>query len=45
MIKRVRRLPSGQFQLNSDNPAVSAIEATDDELFVVGRVVWIGRRV
>jgi phage repressor protein C with HTH and peptisase S24 domain len=45
MIKRVRRLPSGQFQLNSDNPAVSAIEATEDELFVVGRVVWIGRRV
>jgi phage repressor protein C with HTH and peptisase S24 domain len=45
MIKRVRRLPSGQFQLNSDNPAVSAIEATEDELFVVGRVIWIGRRV
>jgi phage repressor protein C with HTH and peptisase S24 domain len=45
MIKRVRRLPSGQFQLNSDNPAVSAIDATDDELFVVGRVIWIGRRV
>jgi phage repressor protein C with HTH and peptisase S24 domain len=45
MIKRVRRLPSGQFQLNSDNPAVTPIEATDDELFVVGRVIWIGRRV
>jgi hypothetical protein len=45
MIKRVRRLPSGLFQLNSDNPAVSAIEATEDELFVVGRVIWIGRRV
>lgn len=45
MIKRVRRLPSGQFQLNSDNPAVSPIEANDDELFVVGRVIWIGRRV
>jgi phage repressor protein C with HTH and peptisase S24 domain len=45
MIKRVRRLPSGLFQLNSDNPAVTAIEATEDELFVVGRVIWIGRRV
>lgn len=45
MIKRVRRLPSGLFQLNSDNPAVTPIEATDDELFVVGRVIWIGRRV
>lgn len=45
MIKRVRRLPSGRFQLNSDNPAVTPIEAIDDELFVVGRVIWIGRRV
>jgi phage repressor protein C with HTH and peptisase S24 domain len=45
MIKRVRRLPSGQFQLNSDNPAVSPIEASEDELFFVGRVIWIGRRV
>ena len=45
MIKRVRRLPSGMFQLNSDNPAVSPIEATEDELFIVGRVIWIGRRV
>jgi hypothetical protein len=42
MIKRVRRLPSGLFQLNSDNPAVTPIEATEDELFVVGRVIWIG---
>jgi len=45
MIKRVRRLPSGIFQLNSDNAAVTPIEATEDELFIVGRVIWIGRRV
>lgn len=45
MIKRVRRLPTGLFQLNSDNPAVSPIEANEDELFVVGRVIWIGRRI
>jgi phage repressor protein C with HTH and peptisase S24 domain len=45
MIKRVRRLPSGLFQLNSDNPAVTPIEATEDELYIVGRVIWIGRRV
>jgi phage repressor protein C with HTH and peptisase S24 domain len=45
MIKRVRRLPSGLFQLNSDNPAVTPVEATEDELHVVGRVIWIGRRV
>lgn len=45
MIKRVRRLPSGLFQLNSDNPAVTPVEATEDEIYVVGRVIWIGRRV
>lgn len=45
MIKRVRRLPDGGFQINSDNPAVSPITAYDDEMHVVGRVVWIGRRV
>jgi phage repressor protein C with HTH and peptisase S24 domain len=44
-IKRVRRLPSGMFQLNSDNPVISPIEATEDELHVVGRVVWIGRKM
>jgi phage repressor protein C with HTH and peptisase S24 domain len=45
MIKRVRRLSSGMFQLNSDNPNVSPIEAAEDELFFVGRVIWIGRRM
>lgn len=45
MIKRVRRLPSGVFQLNSDNPAVTPIEALEDEIFVVGRVIWTGRRL
>ncbi len=44
-IKRVRRLPSGMFQLNSDNPVVSPIEACENELHVVGRVVWIGRKM
>lgn len=45
MIKRVRRLPRGRFQLNSDNSNVSPIDAIEDELFVIGRVVWIGRRM
>lgn len=43
MIKRVRRLPGGTYQVMSDNPSVSLIEATDEELQVVGRVIWIGR--
>jgi phage repressor protein C with HTH and peptisase S24 domain len=45
MIKRVRRLPGGTYQLNSDNPAVTPIEANDDEMHVVGRVVWVGRKI
>lgn len=43
MIKRVRRLPGGNYRVMSDNPAVSPIEATDEEMHVVGRVIWIGR--
>lgn len=45
MIKRVRALPGGSYQINSDNPAVTPIQASDDELFTVGRVVGILRRI
>lgn len=44
-IKRVRRLSTGIFHLLSDNPAVSPIEAIEEELRVIGRVVWIGRKM
>ncbi len=45
MIKRVRRLPGGTYQLISDNPNVTPISAYDGEMHVIGRVVWIGRRI
>lgn len=45
MIKRVRRTPGGAYLLMSDNPLVSAIQCAEDEMYVVGRVVWIGRRL
>lgn len=45
MIKRVRRLPNGSYALMSDNPAVSPVNAVDDEMYVIGRVIWIGRQV
>jgi transcriptional regulator with XRE-family HTH domain len=45
MIKRVRKLPDGGYQINSDNPAVTPMTAYDGEMHVVGRVIWIGRRV
>jgi len=45
MIKRVRRLPGGTYKLMSDNASVSPIDAADGEMYVVGRVVWIGRMI
>lgn len=43
MIKRVRKLPGGGYEINSDNKNVSAISAYDGEMHIVGRVIWIGR--
>lgn len=45
MIKRVRMLPDGAMQINSDNPAVSPIQAFEGEAYLVGRVVAIVRRI
>jgi phage repressor protein C with HTH and peptisase S24 domain len=44
-IKRVRRKGGGGFKIMSDNPLVSAEEVADDELFIVGRIVWVGRKI
>jgi phage repressor protein C with HTH and peptisase S24 domain len=45
MIKRVRRLPGGIYHLLSDNPAIGPLVAADGEMHVVGRVIWIGRKI
>lgn len=45
MIKRVRRMPSGSYLLMSDNQSIAPFEAVDGEMHVLGRVVWIGRRI
>lgn len=45
MIKRVRRLPQDRFELISDNPVVPSQVVDFDDLQVVGRVVWVGRRI
>lgn len=45
MIKRVRRTPSQSYLLMSDNSTVPPIECHDGEMQVIGRVVWIGRRI
>lgn len=45
MIKRVRALPNGSYQINSDNPNVTPIIANDDEMITVGRVVGVIKRL
>lgn len=44
-IKRVRRMADGTFHLVSDNPNVTPIIAYEDELRIIGRVIWVGRRM
>lgn len=45
MVKRLRALPDGSLQINSDNPAVSPINAVEGEAQVIGRVVGVVRRI
>lgn len=45
MIRRLRRLPSGVVLMSPDNPIVGPTEAHDGEMFIMGRVIWIGRRM
>lgn len=45
MIKRVRRTPAGTYLLLSDNHTVPPVECHDEEMQVIGRVCWIGRRI
>lgn len=45
MIKRIRRTPKHSFLLMSDNPAISTIEAVEDEINIVGRIAWVGRKM
>jgi len=45
MVKRLRPRPDGSIAILSDNPAVPDDQAVDDELFLIGRVVAIVRKV
>lgn len=46
MIKRLRRLPNGEYSINSDNQTISPYPpASEEEIHVIGRVIWIGRRM
>ena len=44
MIKRIRRQPGGSYLVMSDNhTVVPAFDVHDEEMHVIGRVIWIGR--
>lgn len=45
MIRRVRSMPGGGYLLMPDNSVVRPIEAHDGEMVVLGKVIWIGRRM
>lgn len=45
MIRRLRKLPSGAFLMSPDNPVVRPTEAHDGEMHIMGRVIFIGRRM
>ncbi len=45
MIKRLRNRPSGRIAILSDNPMIPADEVASNEINIVGRVVFIGRRM
>lgn len=45
MIRRLRRLPSGALLMSPDNPVVRPVEAHDGECHIMGRVIFIGRRM
>lgn len=45
MIRRLRRLPSGALLMSPDNPVVRPTEAHDGECHIMGRVIFIGRRM
>jgi phage repressor protein C with HTH and peptisase S24 domain len=48
MIKRLRRIKGSsgdRYLILSDNPAVPPQEADYDDVYIVGKVIWVGRRM
>lgn len=45
MIRRIRVTPRGSWMLMPDNQVVRPDEVGDGETAVIGRVIWIGRRI
>lgn len=45
MIKRLRPLPTGDIMVLSDNPLVPEQVYSSEDVHIVGKVIWIGRRM
>lgn len=50
VVKRLQALPGGRMRIISDNAAFTSFDVTNSELDgsdiqVIGRVVWVGRRI
>jgi phage repressor protein C with HTH and peptisase S24 domain len=45
MIKRLRVVGEDRVEVRSDNPTVGNREVSAADLRIVGRVIWVGRRV
>lgn len=45
MIRRLRQLPGGGVLMMPDNQLVRPTEAYDGEMAIIGKVIWIGRRM
>lgn len=45
MVKRLRRIPGDRYLILSDNPSVPSQEAEPEDVFIVGKLVWIGRQM
>lgn len=45
MIRRLRQLPGGGVMMMPDNQLVRPTEAYDGEMAIIGKVIWIGRRM
>ncbi len=45
LAKRLQRLTDGRIRIQSDNPLYSPESVYPDEIQILGRIVWIGRKV
>ncbi|MEG3162274.1 S24 family peptidase [Sphingomonas sp. LB2R24] len=45
LIQRIQRRPTGTLQISGDNPTTPVVEVATDEIGLIGKVIWQGRRL